>query len=130
MKRSKLASTFQAVAIKVHLSRMNTICSLYIPHISITKEELAQVLRQLQPPFLLLGDMNAKHISLGERTTDPHGHGTIMDNTLSEQEIFILNYDTPTHYSIKYDWHTLIDLPICSTNSAVHSNTAVAAKLS
>ena len=111
----QLTTTLQTVAIKVHLSRTYTICSLYIPHIPITKEELSHLLRQLQPPFLLLGDMNAKHITWGERTADPHGHGTVIDSMLLEQEIALLNYDTPAHYSLQHDRHTLIDLSVCST---------------
>ena len=58
--------SIEAVAAQIYDGRYYTICSMYLsPNIPVTKQELHSVLSQLPRPLLLLGDMNAKHISWG-----------------------------------------------------------------
>ena len=62
-------SSLQAVATRVWLGKWYTICSLYLPHVDVTKQDLEQSLARLRPPFLFLGDMNAKSAMWCEATT-------------------------------------------------------------
>ena len=109
-------TTLQATAVKVHLNKTYTICSIYLPHMPITKRELQQLIRQLPSPFLLLGDMNAKSNTWGEAGPDGYGHGRIIDELLLEEDIALLNYNIPTHYSVQHNTVSLIDLSMCSTD--------------
>ena len=55
-----LRTPLQAVAVRCHLGCQYTICSLYIPlNTPVPLHELEDLIRQLTPPFLLLGDFNA-----------------------------------------------------------------------
>ena len=72
--RVPLNTELQAVAIKMHLEKTYTICSLYLPHVAVTKQEIMNLIDQLELPFLLLGDMNARSPLWGEGiTTDERG---------------------------------------------------------
>ena len=123
--RVHLQTNLQATAVRVHLKRYYTICSLYLPHEPIRKADFVNLLRQLQPPFLLLGDMNAKSATWGERALDPYGHGRIIDELLIEENIALLNDSIPTHYSRQYNTTSLIDLSICSIDCLLDFNLEV-----
>lgn len=57
-----LDTPLQAQAYKIGLSRPLTICNIYLPpNDHFTQANLETLLAQLPPPFLLVGDVNAKH---------------------------------------------------------------------
>ena len=57
-----LGDNVEAVAAKIWLGKYYTICSLYLsPSLQVQKSELTDLIAQLPEPFLLLGDMNARH---------------------------------------------------------------------
>ena len=68
-----LRTPLQAVAARVCLGKIYTVCSLYLPHVPVSKQDITDLLTQLPRPFLLLGDMNAKSPLWGEPTADPRG---------------------------------------------------------
>ena len=84
------------------------------PNIPVTKQELHSVLSQLPRPLLLLGDMNAKHISWGEE--DSNSRGTLFEEFLNETDLCLLNDSAKTHYSAQHNSHSLIDLSLSSAN--------------
>ena len=56
----RLNSHLQAVAIKAMLGKAITICSIYLPGaVGFTNLAIQNLIDQLPPPFLLLGDFNA-----------------------------------------------------------------------
>ena len=65
-----LDTELQAVAVRIWLGKWYNICSLYLPHIPIQQNSLENLISQLPCPFLLLGDMNAKHPLWNENPND------------------------------------------------------------
>ena len=61
-----LNTNLQAVATKIWMAKWYTVCSIYLPHIDMQKNDVLKFLQQLSEPFLLLGDMNARHHLWGE----------------------------------------------------------------
>ena len=106
-----LPEKIEAVAARLWLdSQYHTICSIYLsPSIRYAKEDLTPIINQLPKPFLLLGDMNAKHPTWGEPANN---NGRIFDQLLSEHDIALLNAETKTHFSIQHGTYSLIDLSI------------------
>ena len=110
--RLPLNTDLQAVAIKLHLVQSYTVCSLYLPHSQITKRQLTDLISQLPPPYLLLGDMNARSRMWGDTTTNARGR--IFEDILTENNISILNDGQFTHYHSQTNSHSIIDLAFCS----------------
>ena len=109
-----LNTNLQATAIKLFLGRQYTICTLYLPHIPVTKNDISQLINQLNPPFLLLGDMNARSPIWG--CHDRNDKGQIFEQLLLELPISIFNNSSPTHYHIQTNTYSVIDLSICSSD--------------
>ena len=108
-----LTTDLQAVAIRCHLDRLYTICSLYLPPATpVSVEQLLALIQQLPPPFLLLGDFNARHHLWGDTTTNPRGR--IIETLLAEGGCGIFNDGTPTHFHAATNSFSCIDLSLCS----------------
>ena len=110
----QLNTELQAVAVRLHLDKSYTICSLYLPHIPANKTEIEQLIAQLPPPYLILGDMNAKSTLWNMPNTDERG--AIFENILLQQRISLLNDGSPTHYHVQTDSYSTIDLSLCSSD--------------
>ena len=68
----QLNSPLQVVAVNVFMGRSYTICNLYLPpRLPVSRGELDGLLRQLIPPFLLLGDFNGRHPLWDEGASNP-----------------------------------------------------------
>jgi hypothetical protein len=104
----------QITVVKLFKQKVYTVCSLYLPHNPIRKETLTDLITQLPAPFLILGDMNAKSPIWGNNVTDERGN--IFEKLLLENNICILNDNTPTHFHIQTGSHSSIDLSICSSD--------------
>ena len=117
-KQINLNTNLQAVAAKVYIDKIYTICSIYLPHTEITKRDLSQLINQLQPPFLILGDFNAKSpVWGGDAVPRADARGRVIEELLLDHPISILNNNTPTHYHIQTNSYSIIDLSICSSDS-------------
>ena len=115
--RIQLNTNLQAVAIKVSLDKLYNICSLYLPHVEVTVQEIQSLIDQLPPPFLILGDMNARSpIWENNNTSGTNSKGRIFEHLLYNNNISILNDGSPTHYHIQSNSYTTIDLHICSSD--------------
>ena len=110
-----LNTNLQAVAIRCHLVRQYTICSLYVPpNSSLELQQLEDLISQLPTPFLLLGDFNARHPIWGDSMTN--GKGRTIESLLGAGDCCILNEPYPTHFHSATDSLSNIDLSICSPN--------------
>ena len=116
-----LTTNLQAVAAKIWLDKWYTVCSIYLPPENLRREEsaalkreLLELIQQLPKPFLLLGDMNAKH-HLWKETID-NERGKIFEHILIEEDITLINSDNFTHYSPAYGTFSTIDLSISSSD--------------
>ena len=113
-RRVQLNTDLQAIAIQLNINKIYTICNIYLSHENITKRQITNLIDQLTPPYLILGDMNAKHPIWGELTPNPRGN--IFEEILLEYPITILNNLTPTHYHIQTNTSSIIDLSIASSD--------------
>ena len=107
-------TTLQAVAVKIYLDKVYTVCSIYLPHIQVTVNELSIILDQLNAPFFFLGDMNARSPLWGESFTCPKGR--IFETLVNNYDISILNDGNPTHFHIQTGSTSTIDLSLCSSD--------------
>ena len=111
-----LQTNLQAVAIKVHLRRTYTLCSIYLPPVNRNninlKQELESLINQLPRPFLFLGDFNARHPMWGDIMSN--SRGDMIFSLIEEQELAVMNSGAPTHFHIQTGTLSCIDLSVCS----------------
>jgi len=107
-------TNLQAIAAKIYINnRTYSICSVYLPHLQITKQEISSLITQLQPPFLILGDMNARSPVWGDHgVSSPNARGLIFEQLLLEHRISLLNDESNTHYHVQTNSYSTIDLSI------------------
>ena len=119
-----LGNNVEAVAARVWLGKYYTICSLYLsPSLQVQKTELTDLIAQLPEPFLLLGDMNARHSLWGEPTCNARGN--LFAELLIEEDIALLNDVHKTHYNSQNNVSTLIDLSISSVGACLDFSASV-----
>mgnify|MGYP001553615755 CR=1 FL=1 len=112
-RRIVLNTTLQAVAVRVSLIRTITICSIYLPpRYNFTYDELANLIRQIPSPFLILGDFNAHSPAWGCRSTNQAGG--IIEDLMDKLDLCLLNDDQPTFLHPGNGALTAIDLSLCS----------------
>ena len=112
--RIPLITNLQAVAIKIHLTKSYTICSIYLPHVDLLRQDLEDLFDQLGPHSLILGDFNARHQMWGDHTANARGF--MIEELISDRDLILLNDGTPTHYQIQTDSYSNIDLSITSSD--------------
>ena len=113
----QLNTDLQVAAAKVYLLDMEwTICSIYVPGESLNAAQLNNLFAQLQRPYLVLGDFNARHPSWGDRTRNRNGN--VVAGYLEAGEPVLLNGDSPTFHSAAHNEETNIDLSLCSPQEA------------
>jgi ribonuclease HI len=122
----QLNSSLQAVALRVHLHKTITICSLYIPpKYKLQGRELDNLLDQLPSPVLLLGDFNAHNIIWGCNKTN--NRGKVIEDFITRQDLCVLNKkDTHTYLHPSSGSFSSIDLSICSPSLFLDLDWAVA----
>ena len=109
--RIQLNTTIQAVAIRIQLSTVLTICNIYSSRQhQLTSEQLNDLYSQLPQPAILLGDFNAYNPLWGSAAIDSRGRA--METFMNNNNLNILNDGRPTR--IGYQSETCIDLTICS----------------
>jgi len=109
--RISLTTPLQAIAIKVHLHVLMTVCCIYTsPSHTLTHALLQQLLAQLPAPVVIVGDFNGHNTAWGCSTTNPRG--TIMEEFALHNNLNILNNGAPTR--ISYNTESAIDLSLAS----------------
>ncbi|GBM35020.1 hypothetical protein AVEN_240376-1 [Araneus ventricosus] len=88
-----LNTNLQALAVRMHIKSLITLCSLYIPpHHIIHQTELNNLISQLPSPFLILGDFNGHSPLLGG--TETNSRGRQIEQLLADHSIYLLkNYE-------------------------------------
>ena len=111
-----LNTTLEAQAVKLFLNKTYTIVNIYIsPQEHATTQQINNIISQISPPFLLVGDFNARSPIWGDSTENRQGR--IMENILMNSNCTIMNTGSPTHYHIQTNTESCIDLSICSPES-------------
>jgi len=115
--RVPLRTTIEAIAVTIYSERKITVCSIYIsPNVIARKEELSRLIGQLPRPFLLLGDLNAKH-PLWDFTHPADQRGKEVEKLIIEESMALLNSGKPTHYHVQNNTYSTIDLSLCSVDA-------------
>ena len=122
-----LNTNLQAVATRIWMGKWYTVCSIYLPHIDVEKNDILNLLQQLPEPFLLLGDMNARHHLWGEEIDNQKGK--FFEELLIEEDLILLNNNEPTHYHIQTNSYTTIDLSIVSSDCYLDFNYKILSSL-
>ena len=69
-----IRTLLHAVAVRVHIDRLYTVCSLHLPpNDAVLKKDVEDLIDQLPEPFLLLGDFNALHPIWRDRVLNAMG---------------------------------------------------------
>ena len=114
----RLNTALQAVAGRVFAHKAYTICSVYLPpNEDITIYDLEHLIRQLPRPFVLLGDMNARHYLWGDSTRN--GRGDMIVQLTTDYDLAVMNTGEPTHYHVQTGSLTMVDLTICTPDVLV-----------
>ena len=84
-------------------------CSVYLPpSIPFSLLSLSDLVNELPPPFLLMGDFNAHNPLWGGNQLD--NKGKIVEDLISTKNLVILNTNTPTYMHPATGTKTSIDL--------------------
>ena len=109
-----LQTNLEAIATKISFENTQlTICNIYIPTVRVLpSQELNNLIQQLTPPYLIVGDFNCKHPLWGSPVAD--NKGVQLEEIVSDNAINVLNTGKPTHYLIHNNYHSHLDLSLCS----------------
>jgi len=109
----KLQTGLQAIAIRATLGKTITVCSIYLPPTMVfNSTDLENLIAQLPPPILLLGDFNAHSTLWGCSKTDLRGK--MIEDLLLKLNLSILNDGSNTYLHPATGSSSAIDLSIAS----------------
>ncbi|XP_047740982.1 mucin-3A-like [Hyalella azteca] len=107
------ARPIQAVAVRLQLHRLLTVCNIYVPpRYPLSIYDLVQLSRQLPPPYLIIGDFNARNPIWGDTNTNQHGD--IVEQFLVEADLCLLNTGAKTRFCTQSGESSALDLSFCS----------------
>ena len=106
-----LNNSLQAVACRISIPQPITVCSIYLPPTSSwTETDLLNLVSQLPPPVLLLGDFNAHNSLWGCSSTD--GKGQEIADFLLSSSMCLLNNKQSTYIHPATGTSSSIDLAL------------------
>ena len=106
-------TNIQAVAIRVTLHKTITLCSIYLPpKTPINLQDLNNLLNQLPPPFLLMGDFNSHNPLWGGNILD--GRGRVIEDFVLSHSLCLLNNGSNTYLHPGHGTYSAIDLTVVS----------------
>jgi len=109
-----LLTPLEAIAIRLHTTKPITVCNLYItPNENLRQQHLNNLIQQLPPPFILVGDMNAHNQMWGSLVTNDHGR--VIENILMTTDACLLNTGEATHEHLQTGTSSCIDLCLVSS---------------
>lgn len=116
----KLNTKLEAIACYAIInSKKISICNLYIPNSHfLQKSEITDLIKELPKPYIIMGDFNSHNTLWGSKTTDTRGK--MIENTLNDLNLILLNSTQPTHHNISNGSFSSIDLSICEPSLADH----------
>ncbi|KAK9882936.1 hypothetical protein WA026_023864 [Henosepilachna vigintioctopunctata] len=106
---------FQYQAIKIgNMSVLHMYCP---PDVNLSVTLLEHLLNSLTRPFIICGDLNAQSPSWGSGTVNRNG--SILEEFLLGNDIFILNNGDPTRFTSPHVNQSVPDISLCSTDIGV-----------
>ena len=108
-----LDTNLQAVAVKLTLSFVFTICSIYAPpNKNIDISDLEHLLTQIQGPVMILGDFNSHNPLWGSEHLTPKGR--LIENFISKNDLCLYNDGSYTFLHSGNGTYSAIDLSFAS----------------
>ena len=108
-----LTTNLQAVAVRITLSFVFTICSIYAPpSMCIDIGELQHLFSQIQGPVMLLGDFNAHNPLWGSENLTPKGR--VIETFISQNDLCLFNDGSYTFLHSGNGSYSAIDLSLAS----------------
>ena len=108
-----LNTNLQAVAVKITISFVFTICSIYAPpNKYIDIKDLEHLLSQMQHPVMLLGDFNSHNPLWGSEHLTPKGR--VLETFMSQNDLCLFNDGSPTFLHSGHGTYSAIDLSFAS----------------
>ena len=108
-----LDTSLQAVAVKITLSFVFTICSIYVPPYNyIDSKELEHLLSQIPEPVMILGDFNSHNPLWGSDHITPKGR--VVENFISQNDLCLFNDGSYTFLHSGNGSYSAIDLSFAS----------------
>ena len=108
-----LNTNIQAVAIRIHIRQLITVCTIYLPpNDNIQQHDLNNLISQLPTPFIILGDFNAHNPLWG--SPDANSRGQLIEDFIMDNCLCILNNGDNTYFHEPTKTFHAIDLAICS----------------
>lgn len=112
-----LQTGLQAIAVKVNFPTDFVICNVYCsPTENFTLKEWVELIRQLGPKFVVVGDLNSKNVIWGSSRTCVKGK--IIEDLISNENLCVLNTGNVTHLCPKNGTFSAIDLSLSTNNIA------------
>lgn len=116
-----LITDLEAVAVSINFDRKITIVNIYYPNSTVlNSQNLQNIIDQITPPYIILGDMNAHNIIWGSEETD--SRGKIVENLLNDNNLILLNTGEKTRFNAYNGKLSAIDLAFCDITTAAHTN--------
>lgn len=120
-KEINISSNFQIVAVKIYFPVELTIINIYLPNTTnFTRVDLENIIKQIDSPFVFVGDFNSHNIIWGSEKVDKRGH--IIEDFLNTNNLNLLNDTSSTHFNISSNNFSSIDLSITSPSLHTHFN--------
>lgn len=125
-RKVELRSNLQAVAVRVTLEKVITVCSIYIPPSDRNDEthlerELEELFEELPLPWVVTGDFNAQSPIWDDSNPTPNHKGKAVEKILEKrQDVCIVNSQEATHFDLGSQTTSAIDLTL--TNASLISN--------
>ena len=109
----KLSTNLQAVAVKITLSFVFTVCSIYAPpNQYIDIRDLEHLLSQIHGPVMILGDFNAHNPLWGSDHQTPKGK--VIETFISQNDVCLFNDGSHTFLDSGNGTYSAIDLSFSS----------------
>jgi len=92
-----LHTDLQAVAVRIHISKLITICTVYFPpRETLAQTSLSRLINQLPTPFIVIGDFNGHSPLWGY--TDTNRRGEQIESLISDFSLCLLNNGEHTYF--------------------------------
>ena len=109
-----LNTHLEAVAIKIQMDKRCTVCSVYFsPNYQLVSSDWqADLLTQLEYPYIIMGDLNAGHPYWGDGFTN--SKGWLLKDVISSTDLDIVNDGCHHTFSLQTCTSSCIDLSLLS----------------
>lgn len=114
-KRIQLNTRLQAIAVKIHLFRPITLCSIYVQESDrVTRNDLQNVIDQLGQDYVIGGDFNA-HSPMWDHSNF-NTLGRALEEIFNENDLILLYDGTPTYLNKRSRQWSTLDLTFASSS--------------